>query len=572
MRLFMNVAKYFFGIVLFLSLYGVSEAATMRISPNTGVYTVGGAFTASVLINTEGKSVNTADGVITYNPKELQVIGINNASSVFNLWVEEPTFSSSAGTISFSGGAIAGYTGASGNLFTITFKSLGAGNPKVNFKSGSILARDGIGTNILTGMNGATYTVSAPTETPEPEYIAPPNTPSAPTITSSTHEDGVWSKNTTAELTWKLPQDIVAVRMLLDEAPSTIPTKVYEERLTTKKIDDLSQGISYFHLQFKNADGWGRVSHFKIAVDSESPKNFAVSQATTSVESGIPLQFTFEDVSPVVRYRIQIDGGEHQEFTDEKNTKQYTLQFFEPGEHTALIEAYDSAGNMSATTYTFTIEAFEKPVFTQYPERLNEGVVPAIKGTTKPNAEVTIEIQDSAGKVISDTSPTYTVKSNDQGDFVFIPINGFPQGVFTFSAIARDHDGRVSNRSDEARIIVEKPGYIVIGTFVVEVLSVLVPLIALVFLLVIGLWYGRFRFQKWRRKVQKETLDIENSLANEFATIIEHLNKNIDALTTARKGKLTKAETALIDEMRSDISIAQERIKKEVVDVERIIT
>lgn len=560
-------------ISIFFLCGGISEAATLRVSPNTGVYSVGGTFTASVLLNTEGKSVNTADGVMSYNPKELQVISINKASSVFNLWVEEPTFSNGAGTISFSGGAIAGYTGPAGNVFNITFKPLGAGTPKVIFKSGSILARDGIGTNILTGMNGATYTVSAPTATPEPEYIAPPNTPKAPTVTSSTHEDGVWSKNTTATLTWVLPQDVVAVRMLLDESPATIPTKVYDERIGSKEISDLQQGVSYFHLQFKNGDGWGRVSHFKLAIDSEPPKDFLVSSATSTNDSvGIPVEFTFEDISPVTRYRVQIGGGAWEEFSDEKQTKHYLIDSVEPGEHTAVFEAYDSAGNMSVATYTFKIEAFEKPQFTEYPERLNEGVIPAIKGITRPGATVTIELRDAQGAMLSDTSAVYNVTSDDVGNFVFIPSTPLVQGVYTLTAIARDARGHISNRSDEIKIIVEKPGYLAVGSLMIEVLSVIIPLVALVLLLVATVWFMLYRFKRWRRSVQRETSDIDVSLKREFGLIIQNLDKNVEALTISRKGKLTKSESALIDEIRADITRAQEHIAKEIDDVEHIVT
>ncbi|MEZ4200072.1 MAG: hypothetical protein R3B69_00480 [Candidatus Paceibacterota bacterium] len=37
------------------------EAATLSLSPGTGVYTAGGTFTARVVVNTAGESVNAAE-------------------------------------------------------------------------------------------------------------------------------------------------------------------------------------------------------------------------------------------------------------------------------------------------------------------------------------------------------------------------------------------------------------------------------------------------------------------------------------------------------------------------------
>jgi len=50
------------------------------------------------------------------------------------------------------------------------------------------------------------------------------------------------------------------MRTLLDESPSTIPTKVYETPIHGITLEDLPQGVSYFHIQFRNSDGWGMIN------------------------------------------------------------------------------------------------------------------------------------------------------------------------------------------------------------------------------------------------------------------------------------------------------------------------
>ena len=251
-------------LVVLTFLIGVSQAyaATLSLAPGTGVYNTGGTFTANVVINTEGAPVNAAEGQLTFNPLELNVVSVSRGASIFNLWTQEPTFSNAAGTISFGGGSPSGYTGAQGTVVSVIFKAVAAGNPKVQFAKGSVLAADGKGTNVLSSMNGGNYTVVAKAVEPAPEYIAPPNTPRAPQVKSTTHPDQEgWYSDTIAKLSWFVPSDITAVRTLLDDTPGTIPTVVYDEPISSKTIEDLPDGVSYFHIQFRNAEGWGKVTH-----------------------------------------------------------------------------------------------------------------------------------------------------------------------------------------------------------------------------------------------------------------------------------------------------------------------
>jgi hypothetical protein len=71
--------------------------------------------------------------------------------------------------------------------------------------------------------------------------------------------------------------------------------------------------------------------------------------------------------------------------------------------------------------------------------------------------------------------------------------------------------------------------------------------------------------------VRKETREAEDSLASEFDTIVSNLNANVLALRESRKGKLTKAELVLIEQIESDLKSARIKISKEIVDIEKFI-
>ncbi len=556
------------ALFLLLCVPGATFAATLRLSPDTGVYTVGNTFTANVVMNTQGKPVNAADATLAFNARELAVVSVNRSSSVFNLWTLEPTFSNSAGTISFGGGSPSGYTGGGGNIITITFRALAPGTPKVTFTSGSVLAADGMGTNVLTSMNGGTYTVSAKSDTPTPEYVPPANTPGAPRVTSATHPDETkWYNKTSATLSWVLPSDTTSVRTLLDQSAGTVPTIVYDEPISERQIDDLPQGTSYFHIQFKNADGWGRVTHYALRVDTESPKAFTIREDNPDTSNpNRTLIFDSEDSSPIRQYKVQLDGGEFIDVTDSEETGTYLLEKLAPGHHTVVVEAFDSAGNSAVATYSLDVSAFSAPVFTEYPERLTTGVVPALRGTTRASSDVVVTIREGER-----TFGVFTVRSSEAGDFTVIPDTDLPIGVYTVTAIATDTHGAQSDVSEPIRIIVEEPGYITIGTFVVRVLSVIIPLIALIIILVFGSWFLWWRLHRWRRAVTKETIEAEEQLTLEFDAIISNLHSKVTQLKELRKSKITKAEQALIDEIESDIRGSQVRIKKEITDIEHIV-
>lgn len=548
-------------------------AATLSVSPGTGVYSAGQTFTARVVINTAGQNINAAEGTISFKPTELSVVSIAKGS-IFNLWTAEPSFSNGAGTISFSGGTPTGYTGGAGTVLSITFRAKSAGTPRVEFSNGAVLAADGRGTNVLTRMNGGSYTISAPQTSPEPEvieYVAPANTPAAPKINSLTHTDpDAWYTAKDAVLSWTLPVGITAVRTSLDSNAGSIPTKVYDDPISTITLRDLDQGVQYFHIQLKNEDGWGRVTHYRLAVDSEKPSAFTIALTDGADLSGPEqtLVLTPEDAtSAVTRYLVQIDGGEPYEYIDTELLGLLKLPLLEPGHHSVIIEAFDQAGNSLISTFSFGILAFDKPQFTEYPDQVSENVIPVIKGITRPNAEVVVTVT----KIGSDTQEV-TLQSTASGEFVYIPESRFSLGVYELSAVAIDQYGAQSEVSDVVRIAVQQPGYVRVGSFVVSLLSVVIPLIALVMLLVFGIWFLFIKMRRLRTGVTRETDEALVMLSDEFEKLQNVLTTQASALSGARKtNKLTKAESVLIESMQSALVTAQKNVQKEITDVENII-
>ncbi len=559
------------GLLFFVATTTLAAAATLSLSPSTGVYTSNSTFTVRVNVNSSGQSINAAEGTLSFNPRELSVVSVTRSGSIFNLWVAEPSFSNSAGTVSFSGGSPSGYTGSAGNIMSITFRAIGSGAARVNFSNGSVLANDGRGSNVLTNMSGGTYTIQAASTAPPQEviveYVAPANTPGAPSITSSTHADpDAWHTNKTATLNWSVPAGVTGVRTLLNSSPSSVPSRVYETPISSITLEDLDEGVSYFHLQFRNEDGWGRVSSYRLAVDSSKPSAIEIVQPedadNTNPEQKLQVTVT-DDGSEVKRFMVRVDNDEPYEVIREAVTDLLSLGTLSPGYHTIIIEAFDEAGNSIIGTYSLTIESFEKPTFTEYPSEINEEVIPVIKGMTRPNATVMVTVTKLGSEPAS-----YEIQSSDSGEFVFIPEGRFSTGVYEFTAYAIDQYGAQSEVSEPVRVAVQQPGFVRVGSFIVSILSVIIPLVALSALLIIGSGYLLAYLRRFRGKVRTESIEALDILHREFTALQAELRHQESLLTESRKTKkLTKAESEMIQVIDTALQTSQRKVEKEITDV-----
>jgi Cohesin domain/Bacterial Ig-like domain len=574
------LALLFLGFGYFAS---VASAASLSLSPGSGSYAPGATFTVRLSVNSQGQSINAADGAIKFDPSQLSVVSATRSGSIFNLWVTEPTFSNSAGTVTFSGGLPSGYTGSGGNIMSVTFKAKGSGTTKVSVTGGSVLANDGQGTNVLSSSGSASFTIQAatpttptpaPADTPKPveeeevvvEYTPPANTPAAPKVTSTTHADpNAWHTSKQVVLSWELPSGITAVRTLLDERSSSIPTKVYDSPIRDISFDT-EDGVSYFHIQFKNADGWGKVTHYRLAVDSEKPTGISISQSD-DVDKNAPDQKLIVEVedatSDVLRFKLQLNSNEPFEFTKENKDSSIPLTGLTPGYHTVTVEGFDEAGNSIIGTYSFTIEAFEAPVLIEVPSEINEQVIPVIKGTTRPNATVDITLTQKEGE-----TKTYQVKSDETGAFTFIPDARFSNGIYELTARAIDQYGAQSAVTEPVKIAVQQPGFIRIGFLLVSALSVIIPLIVLAGLAVAASWYMVMYLRRLRRKIRIESIEALDIIRREFRSLDSELTKQEIALAESRKTKkLTAAEQSMISTIKAALLSSQKKVEKEMLDV-----
>lgn len=347
------------SVAFFFLWASVAFAASLQLTPASGTYPSGQNFSVQVAINAAGAAVNSAEGTISFDASKLTVVNVSN-DGAFNLWVEEPSFSNSAGTISFSGGGTTPFSNTR-TIMTVTFRGKAEGSAAVSFQSGKVLA--GAGQDVSGTNAGGTYTIgpaAAPQQPEQPQQPTQTTTPGAGikpqpprNIESSTHpEEDVWYSATSSNFSWDVPYGILAVRTSFAQSTTTDEVEEHEPPVADMSYEVPEDGVWHFTLAFKNRNGWGDAASYQIQVDSMPPEPFEVSAEGGDLSAVLTFQTT-DALSGIDNYIIYVDDLEVDAATpgDLGEEGNFTLTGINPGDHAITVVAFDNAGNsISADT------------------------------------------------------------------------------------------------------------------------------------------------------------------------------------------------------------------------------
>lgn len=176
----------FVFVFVAFSVCGAAEAATLYLSPSSGIYNVSQTFQVSVFVSSNDQPANAYSGTISFTQQNLEVVSISQTGSIVNFWAQEPGFLNNIGRVNFEGVTFhPGFQGTSGRIITVTFKAKAAGTAVLSFAESAVLAADGKGTNILKTVSGAEYSIGVGTITePEPGIKPDPKPETEPPDTN----------------------------------------------------------------------------------------------------------------------------------------------------------------------------------------------------------------------------------------------------------------------------------------------------------------------------------------------------------------------------------------------------
>jgi hypothetical protein len=273
-----------------------------------------------------------------------------------------------------------------------------------------------------------------------------------------------------------------------------------------------------------------------------------------------------DTASDLVRYRVKINDQEPVDINDEERDGQITLPALPPGYYSLIVEVFDEAGNSSFAPFSLSIEAFEPPRLVDIPTSIPAGVIPVLKGTTRPNSQVTVAI------AVNQSAPLeYTVSSDETGAFAFVPPQAWEAGVIALTARAVDENGAQSLTSDVVRVAIEEPGIVRIGQYVVSVLSVVVSMLALLLLCGALAVYLVRQTRRLRRRMRRESSDVHQVVVREFAQLRDQLSTLSEIPAPRRTAKGAAKDQENLSNMMAALKLAEENVLKEVRDIERLV-
>ena len=566
------------GFSILLSVFGSftgqanAASASLYLSPSTGSYTVGNTFLVQVKLNSGGVAVNAADGTLVFDPDKLEVTKITKTNSIFNLWVQEPTFSNSVGTIDFAGGMPSpGFTGSAGTIVNITFRAKVSGNANLTFAVGSVLADDGKGTNILTNMGSGSYSLSARIITPlspsTPSVPSVSGIPGLPVVYSLTHpEENEWYSDNDPEFTWQLPSGITGVSLLLHEKTTANPGPNSDGLLDSKKFEDMEDGVWYFHIKFRNQYGWGSILHRKVLIDTEDPESFEITVDNDGdLTNPTPtLHFsTTDSLSGIEYYGVEVVDDTASITEAERKKNPFVLSPQAPGKILVEIKAFDKAGNSSLATTEFEILPIEgEPVITNIPKRIKIGEILMVEGVTLPGATAVIYIQKG-----SEEPKAGEAKADGSGEFVFMYEKPLAKGDYLVWARTEDERGALSEPTKQYTLEVGLPPFLQFGTIVLDYLTTMVTLIVIIVGAIAIIFYSWYRVSVWRRRVRYETKEVTQSVIAAFKALREEVEEQVAQLD--HKPGLNKREKEIRDKLQEALDISEKFIGKEIKDIEK---
>jgi hypothetical protein len=339
-----------------------ADGASLKMTPSTGSYEVGGLVDVSFIVDTGGQSINAVEANILFPADKLQVVNPVASTSFISLWVTAPTYSNTDGTISFQGGLPSpGIKTSGGVISTVTFRVKSAGKATIRFAASSrVLLNDGAGTNILTSSGTADFTLKIPP-------------PAGPIVSSPTHPDtNVWFNNPQVQYQWEAVENAVGYSYIFDQSSKTVPDETIDTSATSATVKATGDGIWYFHIRALTSS-WGGVTTLPVQIDTSAPASFQpkFDQQTITVEEVPTLRFVTSDAASGIDHyevkQVSVSGTSSQSGLFIETISPYISPKLGAGSFEFIVRAIDRAGNSVDASAKLTVVAAGIPFFTRVP-------------------------------------------------------------------------------------------------------------------------------------------------------------------------------------------------------------
>lgn len=325
----------------------VDPSVSFNFQPRSGTFTVGTEFQLPVYMDTEGAEVKEVTLEILFDPDMVSVVRPSSGRSLFDSWVESPTYDNEKGIVRLKGGVGSGVTTESGLITSVTFISKATGDAVFTMSDASqVILSDALVTVAKPSRDRAVFQIT-------------PKAQEGVSVFSETHPSpNKWYNNTSPVFAWVGDPTVADYSYELDDKPSTIPDNGADTNETTISFENIDDGLWYFHIKARKKDAWYGTSHYLVKLDTKPPAPFTPTVESLSGREGrrAVLSFrTVDSLSGIDRYEVGVVDADRP--TSEKpvfvqTESPYSLPDTASDKVRVIVRAYDRAGNVEEGAIT----------------------------------------------------------------------------------------------------------------------------------------------------------------------------------------------------------------------------
>ncbi len=327
------------SIVFAILFAAPGNAATLSATTAQQQVYAGDTFAVEWFVDTQGRSINVIDAVLTYSAETLEVVELSTGVSAFGLWVQEPVVTR-PGTIAFVGGVPAGIAGARVGVMRTVFRAKAPGTAAISLAAPStFFYSDGTATAEALAMTPVVFDVLSSESAPY-------------TIRSTTHPiETVWYQNRHVEIIFDVIEGEEYSYSFSTNA-ELIPDAVADSAAGRVVYDNVPDGVYYFTLASRAGGGqWHEARVFRVQIDTTAPEFIDASVAhDENMFDGKPFA-TFaatDKTSGIAGYAVKSGWfGMYKTATTPFELRRPLVG------DTTSIKAMDMSGNVETTTVVF---------------------------------------------------------------------------------------------------------------------------------------------------------------------------------------------------------------------------
>lgn len=335
--------------------------STLRLSPDSGTFNSEFESNISILVNSGEESVNAFNVGINFDPNMIQIENISIESSVCDEFLEK-NIDNEAGKIRIACIVVnPGFIGRNGNVADIVFKIKKHGQVGLVFdRDTEVLANDGLGTSVLRTALSGSYHAESLLEAPREDDGSEDWMSVSPDVYSATHPNSErWYARNTAEFRWS-NSDQGSFVYSFDQSSTTIPSA--SSTTTDSKFSEKvsKSGVYYFHLARMQDGKMGPVTHYKIMIDIDGPKEVFIRPSATEVEAGDIVRLVFGATSSYSglqrAFYLNMGGGSELFYPVRRETYVPMLDPLGAGIQKITLRVFDEAGNFVDRTIDIKVK------------------------------------------------------------------------------------------------------------------------------------------------------------------------------------------------------------------------